>query len=118
MRHSVIDCQSIIPITQSPVFHNPPTITQSRNHHITRSAHAPSAASGGAWSTIRSMSAPLQGKRVAILVEDGFEDRELTGPLEALREAGATVTLVGPTRGGSYRGKRGQDSYTSELCVS
>ena len=35
---------------------------------------------------------PLVGKRVAILVEDEFEDRELTGPLEALRGAGATVT--------------------------
>ena len=39
----------------------------------------------------------LSGKRVAILVEDEFEDRELTGPLEALRAAGATVTIVGPT---------------------
>ena len=47
----------------------------------------------------RSMSeAPLlSGKRVAMLVEDEFEDRELTGPLEALRAAGATVTLIGPT---------------------
>ena len=26
----------------------------------------------------------LSGKRVAMLVEDEFEDRELTGPLEAL----------------------------------
>ena len=49
------------------------------------------------------MSASLQGKRVAILVEDGFEDRELTGPLEALREAGATVTLVGPTAGAEFK---------------
>src|SRR6266576_2211323 len=30
----------------------------------------------------------LAGKRVAMLVEDEFEDRELTGPLEALRAAG------------------------------
>ena len=41
----------------------------------------------------------LSGKRVAMLVEDGFEDRELIGPLEALRAAGATVTIVGPTSG-------------------
>ena len=38
-----------------------------------------------------------------MLVEDEFEDRELTGPLEALRAAGATVTLVGPTAGAEYR---------------
>ena len=37
----------------------------------------------------------LSGKRVAMLVEEGFEDRELTGPLDALRAAGATVTIVG-----------------------
>ena len=41
--------------------------------------------------------ATLSGKRVAVLVEEGFEDRELTGPLHALRDAGATVTLVGAT---------------------
>ncbi len=48
--------------------------------------------------------AQLAGKRVAMLVEDGFEDRELTGPLEALRVAGAAVTLVGPTAGTKYQG--------------
>ena len=37
----------------------------------------------------------LAGKRVALLVEEDFEDRELTGPLEALQAAGATVTIVG-----------------------
>ena len=52
--------------------------------------------------------APLAGKRIAMLVEDEFEDRELTGPLDALRAAGATVTLVGPSAGAEYRGKRGQ----------
>ena len=53
-------------------------------------------------------SASLAGKRVAILVEDEFEDRELTGPLEALRAAGVDVTIVGPTKGASFRGKRGE----------
>ena len=36
----------------------------------------------------------LTGKRVAMLVEDGFEDSELVGPLEALREAGATARTM------------------------
>ena len=47
------------------------------------------------------------GKRVAILVEDEFEDFELTGPLDVLRGAGVTVTVVGPAAGADYRGKRG-----------
>jgi protease I len=59
----------------------------------------------------------LMGKRVAMLVEDEFEDRELTGPLEALRAAGATVTLVGPTAGASFSGKRGQAKVTSDLAA-
>ena len=61
--------------------------------------------------------AVLSGKRVAMLVEDGFEDRELTGPLDALRAAGATVTLVGPTAGAQFAGKRGEAIVTSDLAA-
>ena len=61
--------------------------------------------------------AMLSGKRVAMLVEDEFEDRELTGPLDALREAGVTVTLVGPTAGAEFKGKRGQAVVTSDLAA-
>lgn len=61
--------------------------------------------------------APLAGKRVAILVEDEFEDIELTGPLEALRAAGATVTVVGPAKGASFRGKKGRATVTSDLSA-
>ena len=57
------------------------------------------------------------GKRVAMLVEDEFEDRELTGPLEALRAAGIAVTIVGPTAGTQYRGKRGEAVITSDLAA-
>jgi protease I len=59
----------------------------------------------------------LSGKRVAMLVEDEFEDRELTGPMEALRAAGATVTIVGPASGVQFRGKRGQATVTSDLSA-
>ena len=59
----------------------------------------------------------LSGKRVAMLVEDEFEDLELTGPLEALRAAGAVVTLVGPAQGATYRGKRGEAVVTSDLAA-
>jgi protease I len=59
----------------------------------------------------------LSGKRVAMLVEEGFEDRELTGPLEALRAAGATVTIVGPVAKTDYQGKRGQATVTSDIAA-
>src|SRR5438105_3318235 len=59
----------------------------------------------------------LSGKRVAILVEDEFEDRELIGPLDALRAAGASVTLIGPTAGTAFRGKRGQAVVTSDISA-
>ena len=59
----------------------------------------------------------LTGKRVAMLVENEFEDRELTGPLEALRAAGATVTLIGPTAGAEFTGKRGEAVVTSDLAA-
>src|SRR3954470_4216597 len=61
--------------------------------------------------------AALTGKRVALLVEEEFEDRELTGPLEALRTAGATVSIVGPTQGATFRGKRGEAVVTSDLAA-
>ncbi len=42
------------------------------------------------------MSQKLNGKRVAILVTDGFEQVELTEPRKALQEAGAETVLVSP----------------------
>jgi|SRR5579862_1282050 len=41
-------------------------------------------------------SRPLHGIRVAILVEDGFDESELTRPREALHAAGATAAIVSP----------------------
>jgi protease I len=38
----------------------------------------------------------LQNKKVAILVEDGFEQEELTRPRQALEEAGAETYIVSP----------------------
>jgi protease I len=42
------------------------------------------------------MEKKLTGKRVAILVADGFEQAELTGPKEALEAAGAETQIVSP----------------------
>ena len=38
----------------------------------------------------------LEGKRVAILVADGFEQVELTKPKRALEEAGAAAKIISP----------------------
>ena len=41
----------------------------------------------------------LQGKRVAILVADGFEQSELMEPKKALEDAGAKTSIVSPEQG-------------------
>jgi protease I len=41
----------------------------------------------------------LNGKKIAILVADGFEQIELTGPKEALVAAGAEIEIVSPADG-------------------
>jgi protease I len=43
--------------------------------------------------------ASLQGKKVAILVADGFEQVELLAPKKALDEAGAKTEIVSPAKG-------------------
>ncbi len=49
----------------------------------------------------------LDGKRVAILVEEDFEDSELTEPLRAMKNAGAKVVIIGSGSKETYKGKRG-----------
>ncbi len=50
----------------------------------------------------------LDGKRIAILVEEGFEDSELIEPMRAMKNAGAKVLIVGSGSRESYKGKRGR----------
>jgi protease I len=50
----------------------------------------------------------LNGKRVAFLLTDGFEDSELTSPWESVTGAGATAVLVAPSEG-SVTGKNGHE---------
>jgi len=40
----------------------------------------------------------LEGKKIAILTETGFEEVELTSPKKALEQAGATVHIVSPQK--------------------
>ncbi len=45
------------------------------------------------------MAGKLNGKKVAILVTDGFEQVEMTGPRQALEAEGAQTTLISPAQG-------------------
>jgi protease I len=49
----------------------------------------------------------LTGKRVAVLVEQQYQELEVWHPVYRLREAGCTVALVGPEAGKSYPSKLG-----------
>ncbi|MBI2860363.1 MAG: type 1 glutamine amidotransferase [Chloroflexi bacterium] len=49
----------------------------------------------------------LARKRIAVLVEGDFEDSELTEPVKAMKEAGATVVLVGSDAKATFKGKKG-----------
>lgn len=49
----------------------------------------------------------IVGKRIAILVEEDFEDSELMEPLKAMKDAGARVVMVGSGSKKNYKGRRG-----------
>ena len=49
----------------------------------------------------------LDGKKIAILAEDDFEDSELIEPTRAMKNAGAKVVIVGSGSKKTYKGKRG-----------
>jgi protease I len=49
----------------------------------------------------------LNGTRVAVLVEQKYEEMEVWYPVYRLREAGAEVVLVGPRAGETYPSKLG-----------
>ncbi|WP_194791525.1 type 1 glutamine amidotransferase domain-containing protein [Pseudomonas sp. UFMG81] len=61
------------------------------------------------------MNAPLNGKRVAFLVTDGFEQVELTGPREALEQKGAIVDILAD-KDGAVRGWN-HDKPADEFAV-
>jgi len=49
----------------------------------------------------------VAAKRVAILIEEEFEDLAVNGAADHLRSAGFEVVLVGPVAGAAYTGRRG-----------
>ncbi len=59
----------------------------------------------------------LQNKRIAILVEEGFEDLEFWVTVMRLREEGARVTIVGTKANRTVKGKNALTA-TSEVAAS
>jgi len=57
------------------------------------------------------MQSSIEGKRVAALIGEGFEEAELADPRRAFEEGGAVITIVGidERARGRIRGKRGLD---------
>lgn len=61
------------------------------------------------------MAPRLDGRRVAALVSDGFEESELLDPKKALEDAGAQVDVIAP-ESGKVRGWKHHD-WASEVMV-
>ena len=59
----------------------------------------------------------LDGKRIAILVEQAFEDSELIEPMKAMKEAGARVVIVGTELEKNYQGKRRTKTIRAEMAT-
>ena len=59
----------------------------------------------------------LDGKRIAILAEEGFEDSELIEPLRSMKKAGAKVVIVGSGSQESYQGKRGNATVSVDATA-
>jgi hypothetical protein len=55
--------------------------------------------------------------RIAVLLAQDFEDSELRKPLDALRDAGHEVTLLGEAAGDTVKGKRGREEVVLDDAV-
>lgn len=59
----------------------------------------------------------LKGKRVAVLVDEGFEDLEFWVPLMRVQEEGAQVSVIGPKAGQTVASKSGGLTATAERAA-
>jgi protease I len=59
----------------------------------------------------------LLGKRVAVLVEQQYQELEVWYPVYRLREAGCEVTLVGPEAGKVYPSKLGYPARSDKAAA-
>jgi len=61
--------------------------------------------------------AMLDGKVIAILAEEDFEDSELIEPMRGMKNAGARVLIVGSGSQKSYKGKRGSATISVDATA-
>ena len=59
----------------------------------------------------------LDGKRIAILIEEGFGDLELVEPLRAMKAAEARVVLIGANSAQSYQNRSGKRTIAVEMTA-
>ncbi|MHB1416410.1 MAG: type 1 glutamine amidotransferase domain-containing protein [Chloroflexota bacterium] len=59
----------------------------------------------------------LKGKKVAVLVENLYDEKELWYPTIRLKEEEAEVTLVGPAKGNTYESKHGMPA-TADVAAA
>jgi len=60
----------------------------------------------------------IKGKRVAVLVEQQYQELEVWYPVYRLREAGAEVVLVGPDAGKTYESKLGYPARSDAAAAA
>jgi len=58
----------------------------------------------------------LTGKRVVVLVEQQYQEMEVWYPIYRLREAGCTVTIIGPEAGTTYASKLGYPAKSDKAA--
>ena len=58
----------------------------------------------------------LKQARVAVLVEQQYQEMEVWYPIYRLREAGCKVTLVGPEAGATYPSKLGYPAKSDKAA--
>ena len=87
-----------------------------RRSGATRSSAGVNPLGPGRDRAYRDVMTQLNGKRIAFVATDGFEDSELTSPWRAVTEAGANATLIAPETG-SIQGKNGH-TQTVDLVAS
>lgn len=59
----------------------------------------------------------IEGKRIAILVEEGFEDSQFVETSRAMKEADVKVVVVGSGSQECYRGKRGNATVKVDVVA-
>ncbi|PQM73560.1 type 1 glutamine amidotransferase domain-containing protein [Corynebacterium sp. J010B-136] len=60
--------------------------------------------------------AELSNRKVAVIATHGFEDSELTSPVDAVKEAGATVTIIS-TENQPITGKNGTEVQVDQTSA-